>query len=221
MQTIHLSEEQVRETVQRAREIAEQSPAPAASMTDLEAYVRAAEELGIPREAMLLALRERVQVPTEAFREGETVFAPSVDGHWYPAQIVTTGDHSVTVRFVSGGEHTCAPGDLRSLSLVPGRKVEIDAKGWGWWGARVQKYVEETGKVHVVHDDWSEHKETVPLHKVRLTSEIAKPQTAAEKQVKALSRASLARCSAVAGTIGIAVGYALAHLLPHLLPFLR
>ena len=68
MQTIHLSEEQVRETVQRAREIAEHSPAPAASVSDLEAYVRAAEELGIPREAMLQALRERVQVPTETFK---------------------------------------------------------------------------------------------------------------------------------------------------------
>src|SRR3712207_320800 len=145
MQSRLLTEEDLRETFNRAREIAEQSAPLATPSSELEHYLQAAEEMGIPREATLQALRERTAV-SGTFSVGESVFAPSLDGFWYIAEVVSLGDHSAKVRFLSGGEHTCAVSDLRPLSFVPGRKLQGDVKGWGWYGIRVERFNAEKNK---------------------------------------------------------------------------
>ena len=214
--TRHLSEEESRETVQRAREIAEQGREPAALEADYEVYLQAAEEVGVSREAVLQALRERLLVPSRAFAEGETVFAPSSDGFWYPAVLKSLGEQTAAVEFVSGGEHTCALADLRPLTLIPGRKLQADLKGWGWGDAIVERHDAGKRKVRVVHDDWFGTKETVPLTGVRLAREHAVPERRTERNPEQLARAALVRYGVLAGGAGVALGLLLAKLLPFL-----
>jgi hypothetical protein len=221
MPTVHLSEEELRETLQRARQIAEQGRELAAPEVDYEAYLKAAEEVGLPRSAVLQALRERQLIPAETFAAGQMVFAPSADGYWYPATLVDLESHTATVRFLSGGEHTCALADLRPLSLIPGRKLEADLKGWGWWSAIVEKYDPQSGKVSVLHDDWMGGKEKVSLQKIRLPAKLASPPKQEEKRLATLSRKILTRWALLAGGAGLAAGILLDRLLPFLLPFLR
>src|SRR4051794_3063535 len=121
MPQLQLTEGDLSETLSRAREIAERGAG--VSTAECEALLAAGEEMGIPRDAILQALRERLPAVTETFVAGQQVFAPSVDGHWHPATIVTLGTHSAAVQFHNGGEHSCAVGDLRPLSFPPGRKV--------------------------------------------------------------------------------------------------
>lgn len=210
MPQLHLSETDLSETLTRARQIAEQRPVPALAGPDCEALLAAGEEMGLPREAVLQALRERIPVTAEAFAAGETVFAPSVDGSWYPAAIVDLGSHSATVRFHNGGEHTCAQGDLRPLALVPGRKVQADWPGWGWCTVDVVKYEPKQEKL-TLSDGWS--KKTLSLRKVRLSPKLASPPTLEERRIAALTRSALVRCSLLAGSAGVGIGLLLGWLL--------
>ncbi len=214
---LQLSEEEVRETLQRAREIADQGRALAGPQGGYEVYLHAGEEVGIPREALMQALRERHAVPLETLAAGQTVFAPSVDGHWYPAVLSSLDAHSATVRFVNGGEHTCAANDLRPLTLVPGRKLEADWPGWGWFGCTVEKYNPDKGTLTLT-DGWS--KKSLPLEKVRLPKREAAPLTTQERRIAAINRIVLTRCALLAGSAGIGLGFLLARFLPQLLPFL-
>jgi hypothetical protein len=213
-----LTEEELGETLQRAREISAQTAGPVLPDAELQAYLQAGEEVGVPQEALLQALRERQLAAPVELRVGELAFAPSADGHLYPAEVLALTDHTASVRFVSGAEHTCARIDLRPLALVPGRKLEADIADWGWWGAIVEKYNPEKRKVDIVHDDWTGTKETVPLHRLRLTPKaIAPPQ----RKTGPAMQSALMKCALLAGGVGVAAGILLDRLLPLLLPFLR
>jgi len=210
MSNLQLSEADLSDTLTRARAIAEQGQALALRAGDYEALVAAGEEMGIPRDAILQALRERHPVATEVITLGQLVFAPSMDGSWYPATVASLGDHTATVRFINGGEHTCAPGDLRSLTLVPGRKVQADWPTWGWCDVTVEKYDEKSGKV-TLSDGWS--KKSFELDKIRLSSRLATPPSPQERRLASLSRATLLRCSLLAGGAGMTLGALLMWLL--------
>jgi hypothetical protein len=221
MRLQQLNEEDLRETFQRAREIADYSEPLPGGESELETYIRAAEEVGIPREATLQALRERFALHGEAFEVGQQVFAPSVDGFWYIATIQKLADHTATVQFGNGGTHTCAVSDLRHLSFLPGRKLQGDVKGWGWYNVRVNRYDADKQKLHVIHDDWSETKEAMQLHQLRLTKDQACPPTRTELDERATLKKALVRCAWLAGGTGLALGFLLDRLLPVLLGFLR
>ncbi len=212
MNRLQFSEEELGATIQRAREIAEQSHTLAAPSGDVEAFLSAAEEMGIPRGASLQALKERGLIAEQAWEVGQQVFAPSADGNWYAATVASLDSHTATVRFLGGGERTCPLADLRPFSLVPGMRLEGDLKDWGWWGIVVERFDETKGKVRVTHDDWFGGKETLPLQKLRLPGKKVKP----EIQKGTLSeryRAALIRASLLAGGAGLLLGFALSQLL--------
>jgi hypothetical protein len=218
MQALSLSETELHETLARAREIADRGGERVAPDVAFDAYVQAAEEMGIPREAILQALRERSAGAGFEFAEGQRVFAPSLDGFWYPARIVNIGDLTAVVKFDQGESHSCAMADLRPLALIPGRKLEVDWPGWGWWTVTVESYDAESGALCVT-DGWSSKR--LSLNKVRLPSRIASPAGTAERRLAAVSRAALIRCGVLAGGAGLAAGVLLDRLLPWLLAFLR
>jgi hypothetical protein len=218
MPALPLSDVELRETLERAREIATKSSEWVAPDPSGEAFLNAAEEIGIPREALLQALRERQSALGLSFTVGQTIFAPSVDGFWYPAEVTSVGQHTAEVQFVHGGSHTCALADLRPLALIPGRKLQADWPQWGWCTVTVESYDPETGQLTAT-DGWS--KKRLPIRKIRLPEKIASPPSQEERRLAALSRAALIRCGLLAGGIGLAAGVLLDRLLPLLLPFLR
>lgn len=219
---LQLSEEELRDTLQRAREIAVHSQTPAQREAAYEEYLRAAEEMGIPRAALLQALYERLALPAESFAPGQLVFALSHDGCWYPAEIQSIGEHAATVRFVSGGEHSCALGDLHPLSLVPGRKLQAESKDVGWCDAEVKEYKADSGKVRVTMYGWELGTDaTVPLRKLRLTREIAQPPTPVERRMATLTRSALLRSGVMGGILGLVAGVLLSQWLPYLLHLIR
>ena len=215
MAQLHLTEQELSETLDRARQL---SIAGEAQVTaELEPYIHAAEEMGIPRAATLQALRERNLLPSVEYRVDEWVFAPSVDGHWYPGRIVELDGATARVEFAAGGVHQCAVADLRPLALMPGKLVQTDQKDWGWTGSRVLGYDPKSGKVEV---ETTGTKGKFSLAKVRLSPRQANPPTPAEQKVLALNRAVLWRCAMWAGGTGMVAGLFLAKFLAHLFPFL-
>ncbi len=218
MPSLQLSTEEFTATLQRAREIAGVDPSTTAG-DDLELYVQAADEVGIPREALLQALQERQSVIGIQVAVGDTVFAPSLDGYWYPAEVLAAAGPTASVRFRSGGEHTCAAADLRSLSLVPGRRLEAKWKDWGWAASRIVSCDPKTGKVVV--SDWSGQEAKISVNDLRLEARAAKPESVQAQAALLMPRALAARWGAAAAVAGVLAGAALHHFLPFLFPFLR
>lgn len=203
MQRLHLSAEELSETIERARVLARHGPDGPILDADVDAYVSAAEEVGVPREAFLHALRERLQLHQPEFQVGDRVFAPSADGHWYLAELLAVAGPAAQVRFLSGAQHQCAAAELRSGSLIPGRKVQVDWPGWGWYSTAVIRLDERKGRLKA-GNNWGAC--TVPLEKVRLTATLANPSYQSSAERGRRPWAVLAWVAAAAGVAGYLVG---------------
>ncbi len=165
MRLERITEGEMRETLQRAQEIAQQRPA--LSDDEYESFLRAAEEVGIPRQATLQALRERRLIPEHPLAQDDLVFAPSDDGNLYAAIILSVDRARVTARFFTGGVQTFAPGDVTPASFVPGRKLQYKYPGFGWLGGRVSRYDPITRTVWLT-SVWDQQEAEVPLARLRL-----------------------------------------------------
>ena len=202
----HLTDEEVKGLMARAREIAARAAGSDLPADTVEHYATAAEEVGIPRDAMLEALRERLPVE-RGVSVGEMVFAPSADGRLYIARVSALGEPGAQVEFLHGGEFVCPPGLLRPLELLPGRRLEGKIKDWGWYPVKILSYDAGRGKVRVAHDDWTGTEETLPLAKLRVG--VQKPKTrsdAAVEGARGILLRGLAVGLALGGVLGILVG---------------
>jgi len=220
MQQLPLSTEEIVGTLQRARSIAEQESGAAVAPADRETFLQAAEEMGIPRHAVLQALQERHPGPLQQFGVGELVFAPSLDGYWYPATITALDSGRASIRFLSGGQHVCSEAELRSLSLVPGRRLDANLKGWGWWNCRVQSFDADKQKV-VVAESFGGETHKLPVTELRLPRSVAMPTERTAPSGTALVRTVATRWAITAGAAGIGIGIALTYFLPFLFPWVR
>ncbi len=166
-----LKQEQIREVLARAEEI-EQESGPWRNSADAEALLRAAEEVGISRDAMIQAIQEfsPMIVPPEV---GSRVFARSSDDHFYVADVIDASEGGVRVRFLQGSEHTVPTSDIRPLDLLPGQKLMCNWKGWWGWGtASIVSYNPKTERVEAT-DGFMTKK--FRLHDVRLRERQERP----------------------------------------------
>lgn len=157
--------------LRRAQEIDEQTRLMLEPYPEYTEVIRAAEEVGIARDATLQALRERMSLPVQAFEPGTRVFAKSADGHFYAATLEKIQGRTAHIRFVNGSEHVADMTDLRMFSLTPGQKLMFHSPSYGMWvQAEVVRFNRDSGSVTV--NAWYQE-ETVPLEKVRLVKERA------------------------------------------------
>jgi hypothetical protein len=136
---MRLTDDELRDVLERAEEIQRTSRRGADMNAELEAVIGAAEEVGITRAAVERALRERLNLVSPP-AIGDRVFAKSADGKYYVAEVVSTSGDDVRVRFLRGGEHVVMLDQLRPCSFVPGQRVMFDWPWWGPWSCSVITY---------------------------------------------------------------------------------
>lgn len=158
------SEEEIREVLARAEEI-HQRRGNGPAENESEIVIRAAEEAGLPREAVEQAIRERFDIPAEIPKPRELVFAKSSDGRYYVAEVLES-ERGIRVRFSKGGEVTLALQDLRPCTFLPGARIVCPWPDWGWWTCTVISYDAEKRKVKVT-DGWGNY-QTFAIADVRL-----------------------------------------------------
>lgn len=204
-----LEEGNAPEVFKRATEISSET-SQLLEFPEVDAYVRAAEEAGIPRDATLQALRERLASMEKTFTPDESVFAKSQDGYFYPGKIVKVESSSATVRFYNGGEGPVSLSDLRPMSMAPGSKVQYMSPSMSmWYSAVVARFNRDS--LTVTMAPWAGNEETVSLDKVRLKKEVE--PAAAPKRREALS---MAIGFALGGTVfGMVLEYVISHLVRH------
>lgn len=194
-QISELSQEDLTTVIRRAQALEAEKLTTLEPQTNLETFVSAAEEMGISREAVMQALREKMGHPLEGIAPGDRVFAKSADGAFYMATVTALQNNAVTVHFMNGSDHTVALTDLRGPSILPGQKLQVNWPGWGWWTVTVEKYNSQKEKVTATDGMSSK---SFSLTEVRLPIE----RTKRELSVRAL----LFRTAIVSAGVGVAIG---------------
>lgn len=135
---------------------------------DVSELLRAAEETGLNREAVLMALRERLEGKADELKEDDIVFAKSADEKWYPAFVRETKGTTVRVQFATGAETPISMADIKPLTLLPGLSVEAQMSFYGWQKCEIVRFNPHTRSVTINY--WGTE-DVVPLERVRLPSE--------------------------------------------------
>jgi hypothetical protein len=165
----------------------------AASVDDVEALVRAGEEVGIGRAAIERAIREHLGTPAAPPAVGELTFAKSSDGKYYVGEVTAASGSELTVRFLRGGERAVALDEVRPCSFLPGDRVVCNWPNWGAWTCSVASYDASSRQVKVT-DGWGGF-QTFPLAEVWLA-----PRTA-ESDERSRTYAKLFGAGAAIGAV--------------------
>lgn len=177
----HLTPEQAREVLARAEDIQRRMDAGEVHSVGADALLAAAEEAGLSREAIEQALAEVSPQPLQRVSAGQLVFALSADKKYYPAEVLATGPREVLVRFMSGGEHSLLPEQVRPARFLPGEKISCPLPFWGWWACKVVKFDHDAMEVTVT-DDWNTF--TFDVSKVRLDPPKDNEETSRTKLIR-------------------------------------
>lgn len=162
---VQLTDEELAAVVQRAHEISSLQGRLEESRRGLDEYVKVAEELGVPRDAMMQALSERFAFLDREIETGTLVFAMSSDGRSYAAKVVSAGEDSVQVRFLNGGESRIGRHELQEASFSPGAQYEYHSPSYMMYlKSQVVRF--DRDALTVTFNYWGTE-ETVPLSKVR------------------------------------------------------
>jgi hypothetical protein len=146
---MHLTDDELRSVLTRAQDIQRSSLHGSAFDSEVESVIQAAEEVGLSRAAVVRALRERADMFIRPPEPGKLVFAQSVDGKFYVADVLSVNDDGVAVRFLRGSEHVVGMDELRPCSLLPGERVVCDWPWWGPWTCTVLSFDADSERVKV------------------------------------------------------------------------
>lgn len=159
-----LDEQAIREILVRAEEI--HLGASSEGESEHKALIKAAEEAGLPRDAIEQALRERLESSKLQTAPGEFVFAPSADGKLYVAEVIESNSTKIRVKFLNGSESTVSPESAQAATFLPGTKVYANWPHWGWWNCTVLSYDQPNRLLRLTDGMGSER--SFPLTEIRI-----------------------------------------------------
>lgn len=173
---MRLTDDELRDVLARAEEIQHASRHGPAWNAEIAAVISAAEEVGLSRRAVELALSERLNLPAAPPSVGSLAWARSKDDKFYVAEVLAIVDEGARVRFLGGSEYRLPLDQLRPCAFVPGERVVCDWPWWGPWTCTVVSYDPSEERVKL-NDGWGYTKE-FPVSEVWLAPEKAKPSAA-------------------------------------------
>jgi hypothetical protein len=163
---MRLTDDELRDVLARAEEIQRGSLQGGHWTAELAAVIGAAEEVGLSRQAVERALSERFNIALTPPDVGALTWAKTADGKYYVAEVVSTSDNVVRVRFLGGSEHTTTLDQLRVSAFMPGEKVMCTWPWWGPWKCTVVAYDPAMRRVKL-SDGWGSVK-TFPISEIWL-----------------------------------------------------
>jgi len=175
---MRLTDEEFRDVLTRAAEIEGAAQASERNL-DVAAVIAAAEEAGLSRQAVELALRERLNLPATVPAVGALAWARSADDKFYVVEVISVSEESARVRFLRGSEHQVALNELRPCAFHPGEKVACLWPMWGAWTCTVVAYDAEKQRVKL-NDGWG-YTRKFPVSEVWLPRAEAAPGPAGKR----------------------------------------
>jgi hypothetical protein len=163
---MRLTDEELRDVLARAEELERTTRHGEAWNAEIAAVIEAAEEVGLSRQAVERALAERLNLPAAPPAAGALTWARSADGKFYVAEVMSTAETGIRVRFLGGGEQLLPPDALRPCTFIPGERVVCQWPMWGQWSCTVISYDAAKQRVRL-SDGWGSTR-TFPVSEVWL-----------------------------------------------------
>jgi hypothetical protein len=163
---MRLSDDELREVLERAEEIERTSRRGSEWSAEVAAIVHAGEQVGISRSAVERALTERYDLTVAGPSVGGLAWVRSADDKYYVAEVLEVGERDVRVRFLRGTEHVVTLDQLRPCALIPGERVVVDWPWWGTWTCSVVAYDHKKQRVKL-NDGWG-YTRTFPVSEIWL-----------------------------------------------------
>lgn len=161
-----MREDELSGLLRRASEISTETEEILTNDPEMAMIAHSAEEAGLPREAVLQALRERLAERNNLFKANEIVLAGSADGMFYAALVKGTEGGTVKVRFFQGGDAFVPATAIQPFSAIPGSKFQFFTDALGMWTTgRLTRFNEDSRTA--TFECWGTEY-TVPLDKVRM-----------------------------------------------------
>lgn len=164
-----LDDNELRDVLARAEEIQQATRHGKHWEAEVAAVIAAAQEVGLSRAAVERALAERLHLPPAPPPAGSQVWARSANGKFYVAEVLSSNDETVHVRFLRAGEHRVGPGDVRPCAFIPGERVVCDWPTWGPWTCSVVSYDGASQQV-TLSDGWG-YTKAIPVAEVWMAAE--------------------------------------------------
>lgn len=162
MQERFLTDDEQRQVLDRAQQLLSADQ----KLDVYRAFIDAAEEVGIPRNAVEQALLERLNTPKLNVAPDAMVWAPGADGHLYPAKVKSTTETHAEILFSNGAHSHVLLDQIQSFALTPGLKIEAQLPSWNYWTLMdVQTYNPVANAVTISY--WGTEY-TITLDKLRL-----------------------------------------------------
>lgn len=162
-----LNENDIKAILQRAGQIHNETNSDTESET--AALLTAAEEAGLPREAVELALQERLSSQPISCNIGDLVFAPRPDGKLFVAEVIGSNNSVIQARFLNGTDVTLPREKVVQADFQIGAKVQAYWPVHNWHMSTVLGVDHEAGTVKL-SDGWGFTK-SFPLSEIRLPSQ--------------------------------------------------
>jgi hypothetical protein len=131
---------EVHEVLRRAQEIESQQGVSLDGNTDVDGLIKAADEVGIKRDTVLQALRERISVVDEPLCKNDFVFARLPDGCYHPGTVVSLNGEVVEVTFTNGGTASVQMPAIHRFRGLPDEPIYCELPRRGWVRCTVQTY---------------------------------------------------------------------------------
>ncbi len=154
---MRLTDRELQDVLTRAEELGRSAKQPPTSNSDLAAFLGAAEEVGFSRQAVQQALAEQFDLPATPPLVGALTWARASDGKFYVAEVLSSSEDTIRVRFLRGSEHDLPLDELRSYALSPGVRVTCIWPSWGPWTCTVVAYDSSKERVKL-GDGWGSTK---------------------------------------------------------------
>jgi hypothetical protein len=150
---MRLTDEELRALFARAEEIERAVERDDRWIAEREAVIGAGQEVGLSRQAVEMALSERLSRSPVRPEVGSRVWARSADGKFYLAEVLEVLEEEAQVRFLRGSDHRLRLEDLRPGVFLPGERIGVHWPMWGPWTCTVVAYDATKGRVKL-SDGW-------------------------------------------------------------------
>jgi hypothetical protein len=135
-----MNQDYLHQVLTRAQEIDAHQSLSDADGPELDGLLRTADEIGIKRDSVLQALRERITVIDDPLEPGDLIFARLPDGCYYPSTVVEQKGGAVAVKFMNGSEATVQDTALHRFRGLPNEVIYCDWNGRGLIRCAVKSY---------------------------------------------------------------------------------
>ncbi|MBI1756624.1 MAG: hypothetical protein HYR64_05905 [Fimbriimonas ginsengisoli] len=135
-----MDQQEIHQVLDRAQQIESQQGLSLEGNPEVDALIQAGDEVGIKRESVLQALRERISVVDEPLKLKDIAFARLLDGIYHLGTVTGLEGDVVEVKFKNSAAASVQASAIRRFRGLPNEQVYCEWPYRGWTQCGIERY---------------------------------------------------------------------------------